>query len=69
MYAINRFSESGEDQPPLTGVYAVHNELQRAKRMFEGDFVGPESFASDKDGRYYAVNMQELKLDIVGLYC
>lgn len=60
MYAINRFSESGEDQPSLTGVYAVHNELQRAKRMFEGDFIGPESFASDKDGWFCIVNIQEL---------
>ena len=39
-----------DDGPQFTGVYAVNNELQKAKRMFEGELFGPESFALDKDG-------------------
>ena len=39
-----------DDGPQFTGVYAVNNELQNAKRIFEGELYGPESFALDKDG-------------------
>ena len=38
----------------------MHNELQRAKRMFEGDFIAPESFASDKDGQCFNVDTLQL---------
>ena len=34
----------------FTGAYAVNNDLQKAKRIFEGELFGPESFALDKDG-------------------
>ena len=39
--------------PQVAGAYAVNNELQRSKRLFEGELYGPESFAVDKDGKYY----------------
>ncbi|XP_065890169.1 adipocyte plasma membrane-associated protein-like isoform X2 [Dysidea avara] len=42
-----------DDGPQFTGVYAVNNELQNAKRIFEGELYGPESFALDKDGYLY----------------
>ena len=32
------------------GAYTVNNELQKARRLFEGELFGPESFAVDKDG-------------------
>ena len=37
--------------PQFTGVYAVNNELQKARRLFEGELLGPESFAVDNDGK------------------
>lgn len=37
--------------PQFTGVYAVNNELQKARRLFEGELFGPESFAVDNDGK------------------
>lgn len=40
------------DSPQFTGAYAVNNDLQKAKRIFEGELFGPESFASDKDGTW-----------------
>ena len=49
---INRFSDTGEGPPPPTGVFAPNNELQKAKRLFEGELVGAEAFAADKDGNY-----------------
>ena len=47
-----RFSDTSEGPPPLTGVFAPNNELQKAKRLFEGELVGAEGFAADKDGNY-----------------
>jgi len=51
--ALLRFSDSNEGPPPFTGALALNNELQRAKRLFEGELVAPEAFAADKDGNYY----------------
>ena len=37
--------------PELVGVLAVNDGLQKATRLeFEGDMVGPEAFAVDKNG-------------------
>lgn len=33
------------------GVYAVNDELQKARKLFEGELFGPESFAVDNDGK------------------
>ena len=37
-------------------MYAVNNELQKARRLFEGELFGPESFAVDNDGKLYQHN-------------
>ena len=50
VYLINRFSDTGDGPPPRTGVFAPNNELQKAKRLFEGELAGAEAFAADKDG-------------------
>ena len=50
LFVANRFSDTAEGLPPLTGVFTPNNELQKAKRLFEGDLVGAESFVADKDG-------------------
>ena len=49
----NRFSDTADGPPPLTGVFTPNNELQKAKRLFEGELVGAESFTADKDGNCY----------------
>ena len=53
MYLINRFSDTGEGPPPRTGVFAPNDELQKAKRLFEGELAGAEAFAADKNGNYH----------------
>ena len=56
---INRFSDTGEGPPSPTGVFAPNNELQKAKRLFEGELAGAEAFAADKDGNYYNTKLTE----------
>lgn len=41
-----------EGPPPPIGVFAPNNDLQKAKKLFEGEVVGPEAFAADKNGNY-----------------
>jgi len=41
-----------DDGPQYTGVYAVNNELQNARRLFEGQIIGPESFEVDKNSKF-----------------
>ena len=49
---INRFSDTADGPPPRTGVFAPNNELQKARRLFEGELAGAEAFAADEDGMY-----------------
>ena len=53
VFFINRFSDTAEGPPPPTGVFAPNNDLQKARRLFEGELVGAEAFVADKDGKYY----------------
>ncbi len=46
----NSFSEG---PPKLEGALSVNTNLMNAKRLFEGQLFGAESFASDKDGVIY----------------
>ena len=50
---ICRFSDTADGPPPPNGVFAPNNELQKARRLFEGELVGPEAFAADSDGKFY----------------
>ena len=34
-------------------MYAVNDELQKARRLFEGELFGPESFAVDNNSKLY----------------
>jgi len=36
--------------PRFTGVYAVNNDLHRARKLLEGQIAGPESLELGKDG-------------------
>ena len=47
---VNRFSDTVDGPPPPTGVFAPNNELQKARKLFEGELAGAEAFAADKDG-------------------
>ena len=58
-----------DDGPQYTGVYAVNNELQKARRIFEGQIVGPESFAVDKDGTPYNLAVQKRSLPCNQVTC
>ena len=49
---IYRFSETANGPPPRTGVFAPNNDLQKARRLFEGEVIGAESFVADEDGDY-----------------
>ena len=51
-YYQYRFSDTADCPPPRTGVFAPNNELQKARRLFEGELVGAEAFAADEDGVY-----------------
>ena len=53
VFFINRFSDTAEGPPPPTGVFAPNDDLQKARRLFEGELVGAEAFVADKDGKYY----------------
>ena len=49
---VNRYSDTADGPPPPTGVFAPNNELQKARRLFEGELAGAESFVADKDGNF-----------------
>ena len=49
---IYSFSDTADGPPPPTGVFAPNNDLQKARRLFEGEVQGAESFVADKDGNY-----------------
>ena len=53
---IYRFSDTADGPPPSTGVFAPNNDLQKARRLFEGEVIGAESFVADKDGNVMSVN-------------
>ena len=52
---ICRFSDTADGPPPPTGVLAPNNELQKARRLFEGELVGAEAFAADSDGKFFII--------------
>ena len=51
-----RFSDTANGPPPPTGAFAPNNDLQKARRLFEGEVIGAESFVADKDGNVMSVN-------------
>ncbi|XP_065889707.1 adipocyte plasma membrane-associated protein-like isoform X2 [Dysidea avara] len=52
--------------PRFTGVYAINNELQKARKLFEGQIAGPESFELGKDGHLYTglIDGRVVKIDL-----
>ena len=41
---------SNNSRPEFVGPLSINDHLKQAKRLFENQIVGPESFAVDKEG-------------------
>ena len=50
MHSYHRYSD--QELPEFVGALAVNSHLKKARRLFENEILGPESFAVDKQGTY-----------------